>query len=162
MSLPPRRRVVVLPLAWLAVALALPACPRDGEGALAFSPLAVCFRVEEPAEKVFRTAGEWEAFHRASALRPSDGAPPVDFAQKMVVGHFDGSGSACVGFTVERVEVGKEAVTVRATRHASPNPCILVVAYPQLVLELPRRDLPVKFRIVDARDAPPASQKACF
>lgn len=162
MSLPPPARVAVRAIPqWTFAAALLAGCPADGE-VLPFKPVGGCFKVEQPAEKVFRTAEEWEEFHRNAALRPPDGAPAVDFAQKMIVAHFDGSGSACVGFTVESVAVGRGALTVQATRNTSPNPCIAVVAYPQVVLEVPRRDLPVRFRIRDIRKDPPAQPKACF
>jgi len=101
-------------------------------------------------------------FHRSAALRPADPPPAVDFAQKMVVARFDGGGSACVGFTIEAVEVDGDAVTVQATRHTSPGPCILILAYPQVVLEVPRRDLPVAFRIRDVQSDPPAETRPCL
>jgi hypothetical protein len=146
---------------WIASAVILLGGPVGGDDAVAFSPVNVCFKVERPTEKAFRTAEEWEAFNRAAALRLADGAPPIDFEQKMVVAHFDGSGSACVGFTVEKVEIGDNAVTVRATRSTSPHPCIAVVAYPQVVLEVPRKNLPVRFRIRNVRKEPSVQPRRC-
>jgi hypothetical protein len=142
--------------------LALLAGCSAGVETLTFGRIAVCFRVEQPMEKVFRTIQEWEDFHRSAALRPSDPVPVVDFAQNMVVARFDGGGSSCVGFTIESVEVDGDAVTVQATRHSSTKPCILILAYPQVVLEVPRRDLPVRFRIRDVQSDPPAESRSCF
>jgi hypothetical protein len=143
-------------------ALALLAGCSSGAETLSFAPIAACFKVEQPMEKVFRSADEWQDFHRGAALRPADPVPAVDFAQKMVVARFDGGGSACVGFAIESVEVDGDGVTVQAARHTSPNPCILILAYPQVVLEVPRRDLPVRFRIRDVQSDPPAETRPCF
>jgi hypothetical protein len=142
--------------------LALLAGCSAGVETLTFARIAACFRVEQPMEKVFRSAQEWEDFHRSAALRPADSVPAVDFAQKMVVARFDGGGSACVGFTVESADVDDDVVVVRATRNTSPSPCIAILAYPQVLLEVPRRDLPVRFLIRDLRSDPPAESRSCF
>ena len=127
------------------------------DGPLDFTVLPACLKVEQPQERVFRTAEEWTSFQAAHS--GGDGA--VDFSRSIVAARFDGTGSACIGFTVERVSASDGMIVVRATRHASPNPCIAVVAYPQLVLVLPRRDDAVVFRIADARDDGAVQIRAC-
>ena len=109
---------------------------------------------------MFRTAEEWAAFVRRYGGTAS--VPTFDFATTMVAAHFDGTGSACVGFTVEAVEVGDDAVVVQATRHVSPDSCIAVVAYPQLVIAVDRRDLPVRFRIREVTDRTPGVAPSCI
>jgi hypothetical protein len=145
--------------AGLAVALgsALLACSETG-AALTYSVLSTCIRVEQPTERVFRTAEEWRAFAEPRAARP---VPVPDFGQVMIAAHFDGTGSACVGFTVESVEERADEVVVNATRHTSADPCIAVIAYPQLVLSIERRDLPVRFRVRDVTDRTPGAIPAC-
>jgi hypothetical protein len=135
------------------------ACANSG-ALLAHSVLAVCLRVEQPTERVFRTAEEWRAFADSHGARPSP-LPTPDFGQTMIAAHFDGTGSACVGFTVESVEEREDEVVVNATRHASPDPCIAVLAYPQLLLSIERRDRPVEFRIRDVTDRTPGDAPPC-
>jgi hypothetical protein len=144
---------VVLGLALLACA-----CTRGDDGAVRFTMLNACLKVEQPQERVFRTAEEWASFR---AAHPGDNGGAVDFSQSMVAARFDGTGSACVGFTVESVSASDGTIVVRATRHTSPNPCIAVVAYPQLVLVLPRRDDAVSFRMADSRDNAAVQIRAC-
>ena len=127
----------------------LAACDADGDGPLRFSRIEACFRVREPGERVFTTAQDWAAFH---ALYGSGALPSVDFNRSVVVARFDGAGSACTAFTVEGVAQRDGRVEVSMTRHVSPGPCILVIAYPQIVLEIERRDAPVSFSIAEARD----------
>ncbi|HUG54846.1 MAG TPA: hypothetical protein VMR21_14650 [Vicinamibacteria bacterium] len=141
-----------------ALALALLAGCEGGAETLTHSVLSVCLRVEQPTERVFRTAEEWRAFADPVARGP---VPAPDFGQVMVAAHFDGTGSACVGFTVESVEESGGEVVVEATRHTSPDPCIAVLAYPQLVLTIERRDLPVRFRIRDVMDRVPGATPPC-
>jgi hypothetical protein len=131
----------------------------EGGDPLTHSVLSVCLRVEQPSERVFRTAEEWRAFTTPVARGP---VPSPDFGQVMVAAHFDGTGSACVGYTVESVEATEDEVIVQATRHSSPDPCIAILAYPQLVLSLERRDLPVRFRIRDSVDRVPGAVPACI
>lgn len=131
----------------------------DGEGPLAFSIVPTCVRVPVASEQVFRTAEEWRAFHERHGAEGM--APPVDFERLMVVARFDGVGSACVSFTVEGVEARKGRITVSATRHVSPNPCIAVVAYPQVALSVERSDFPLVFRIREVRDDV-APARPCF
>lgn len=147
-----RRRV-------LSAVLALVVAACDGVEAVRYAPVAVCLRVEQPSEQVFRTAEEWAAFIRRYGAAAS--VPSFDFGTTMVAAHFDGTGSACVGFTVESVEAGDDEVVVQATRHVSPDPCIAVIAYPQLVIAVDRRDLPVRFRIRDVSDRTPGVAPSC-
>ena len=128
-------------------------------GPLGFTILPTCLKVDSPQERVFRTAEEWTSFQAAHP--GGDAGGPVDFASSMVAARFDGTGSACAGFTVDDVVERDGMIVVRAVRHTSPNPCIAVVAYPQLALVMPRRDGPVEFRIVDARDEVSAQTRAC-
>ena len=134
------------------------ACGAD-DGPLGFTVLPACLTVEQPQEHVFRSAEEWTRFQAAHA--GSSSAGPVDFTQSMVAARFDGAGSACTAFTAESVSASDGMMVVRATRHVSPNPCIAVVAYPQLVLVLPRRDDAVAFRIVETRDQAAVQIPAC-
>jgi hypothetical protein len=135
------------------------ACTAAEDGPLTVTVLPACLKLETPHEAVFRTAEEWTRFLAAHA--GGDGGGAVDFSRSMVAAHFDGTGAACVGFTVESVSASDGMIVVRATRHSSPNPCIAVVAYPQLVLVLPRRDDAVVFRIADARDEAAVQIHAC-
>jgi hypothetical protein len=134
-------------------------CTRGDDGAVRFTMLPACLKVEQPQERVYRTAEEWASFQAAHP--GGDGGGAVDFSRSMVAARFDGTGSACVGFTVESVSASDGMIVVRATRHTSPNPCIAVVAYPQLVLVLPRRDDAVAFRIADSRDDSAVQIRAC-
>jgi len=145
---------VVLGLAVLACG-----CTRGDDGVLRFTVLPTCLKVEQPQERVFRTAEEWANFQAAHPGGDAGGA--VDFSQSMVAARFDGTGSACTGFTVESASASDGTIVVRATRHTSPNPCIAVVAYPQLVLVLPRRDDAVSFRMADSRDNAAVQIRAC-
>ena len=129
------------------------------EDRLAHSVLSVCLRLERPLERVFRTAEEWQTFAGPVARGP---VPVPDFGQQMVVARFDGPGSACAGFTVDGVEADAFELVVLATRHTSPDPCVAVIAYPQLLLAVERRDLPVRFQIRDATDRVPGAGPACM
>lgn len=144
----------------LAAALALSGCEGDG-ATVAHSVMAVCLRVEQPTEQVFRTAEAWQSFADGHSARPRP-LPMPDFGQMMIAAHFDGAGSACVGFTVESVAGRGDEIVVMATRHTSPDICVAVIAYPQLVLSLERRDLPVRFRIRDTGDRPPGGGAPCI
>jgi hypothetical protein len=127
---------------------ALLSCAEPVEEALAFRLLPTCFQREQSLEQTVRTAAEWQALaglHRGAL-------PPVGFDSDMVALRLDGGGSACVRFSVDSVEVTESRVLVNAVRHTSPDPCILILAYPQLVLSFPQRDLPVNFRIRDVVD----------
>lgn len=110
--------------------------------------LATCFHSEAPLERTTRTSAEWQAL-AALHQRP---LPAVDFATEMVAVHLDGGGSACVRFGVDDVQVTSERVIVGAVRHSAPGPCIAILAFPQVVVALPQRDLPVVFRIRDVSD----------
>lgn len=136
----------------LLAALLLAACASEpGTRRLAFSRLDVCLRVREASEQTFRTQAEWEAFYAGNG--GTGGSGGIDFSRQMVVARFDGPGSACVQFTYDGIEEADGRVTVRATRHVSPNPCILLLAYPQAVLAAERSDLPVRWDIVERQDA---------
>ena len=139
----------------LLAALLLSACAPEPEGSrrLAFSRLDVCLRVREASEQTFRSQAEWEAFYSSNG--GSGGSGVIDFSRQMVAARFDGTGSACVQFTYDGIEETDGRVTVRATRHVSPNPCILLLAYPQAVLVVERSDLPVRWDIGERQDAQP-------
>ena len=134
-------------------------CRNEPDGALGFELLATCLRVDQAQERTFRTAEEWSRF--VASYPGGNAGAPVDFSRSMVAARFDGAGSACVGFTVDGASIADGVTVVRATRHTSPDPCIAVLAYPQLVLAVPRADGPVAFRIADARDTPPGQTPAC-
>jgi hypothetical protein len=145
--------------AWLSAGLALAtlSCGGPQGEELSFSLVTTCLFFPVPTERVFRTTTEWTAAHR-----PGQGAPPIDFASTMVAAHFDGEGSACTTFSVERVTVEEGFVVVRATRHASTLPCILIIAYPQVSISLPRREEPVRFVFTDVRGDAAGPARACY
>jgi hypothetical protein len=128
--------------------VALVSCAEPVEETLTFRLLPTCFQREQSLEQTARTAAEWQAL--ASLHRGP--LPPVSFDSDMVALRLDGGGSACVRFSVDDVQVTESRVIVNAVRHSSPDPCILILAYPQLVLAFPQRDLPVSFRIRDVTD----------
>ena len=142
-----------------AAALTLPllACGGDDQGPLASSVVSTCLQYPQTTERVFRSDAEWQAVHRENNRT----APAVDFAQSIVAGHFDGGGSACTTFSVEDVSLRDGTIVVAATRHLSTLPCIAIVAYPQLVLQLPRGDQPVRFDIREVRGESAGSVRAC-
>lgn len=136
---------ILILLVALAAALAA-GCPGKGEeGPVAFSILRTCLRVPQPTERVFTTAEEWEEF--LGRYAGAEAPPAVDFGRFVLAARFDGTGSACMVFTVEGVGVKDGQVVVRATRNLSPDPCTAVLAFPQVVVTVARRDLPVVFRI---------------
>ena len=141
----------------LLVALAaLAGCDNSGS-AVSADVLEACVRTRTATERVFRTAGEWEAF-----LAANDGsAPAVDFPASMVAVHLEGPGSACVGYSVDSVEEAGREIVVRATRHESPGACIAVVAYPGLVVSLRTGPESVRFEIGRVRDEPPTRSSPC-
>jgi len=137
----------------------LPGCAGTAGESLDFSVLETCIQVREPSVEVFRTAEAWQEFHRETG----SGQPPaVDFSRFLVAARFEGTGSACVGFTVEDVVGDEDRVVIQATRHESPGPCIAVLAFPQLVVAVPARDLPVEFDLRNRRDDPPSRPRPCF
>jgi hypothetical protein len=142
-----------------AVALALLHGCSESDESLDFSVLETCVQLRQPATEVFRSAQAWQDFYRSSGA----GQPPaVDFSRFLVAARFEGTGSACVGFTVEEVVADENGVVVHATRHESPGPCIAVLAFPQLVVAVEVRDLPVEFDVSSVRDEPPAQPRPCF
>jgi hypothetical protein len=145
----------------LAIALALlsPACGEGGDGPVPATVLTACLRVEEPQEQVFRNAEDWQRFY--SEHSEGGSAPTVDFGRASLAAHFDGTGSACASITLDTVAARDGSVTIDATRRTSPGPCIDVVAYPQLLVVVERRDVPVVFRIRDVTAAPPADHVPC-
>jgi hypothetical protein len=123
-------------------------CEEAVEERLSFRLVAACFQRDQSLERTFRTNAEWQSMadvHRGPL-------PQVDFGTTMVAAHLDGAGSACVRFSVDEVQLTRSRVIVAAVRHVSPDPCIAIVAYPQLVLTFEQRDEPVSFRIRDVRD----------
>jgi hypothetical protein len=148
-------------LASIAASLALAACPAEPKDqALAFEPVAACVRVSEPTEQVFRSADELRAFF---ARRGASGSEPsVDFATRMVAARFDGTGSACTGFVVDKAELRDGTVVLSLTRQVSPNPCIAVVAHPQILVAIERRDAPVEFRIRQVSEDPRGRTRPCL
>lgn len=149
------RAAVVL----LALPMAASGCLEGSDGVVPSSVLNACLRVEAPQEQVFRNAEDWQRFYTEHT--EGGPAPSVDFGRAVVAAHFDGAGSACTGFILDRVEVRDGAITIDATRNAHPGPCIDVVAYPQLLVVVERRDTPVTFRIRDVIGPPPAAHVPC-
>lgn len=146
---------MLLPLALLGSA-----CAEGGDGPVQSSVLQACLHVGAPQEQVFRNAADWERFYADH----TDGgpAPGVDFGRSVLAARFDGTGSACVSFTLDAVAIREGTVTIDATRQTSPDPCVAVVAYPQLLVVVERRDTPVVFRIRDVTGALPEGHAPCF
>ena len=120
-----------------------------------------CVQVPERLEQVFRTESEWLSF---LSRRDTEGSrPAVDFGQRMIAAHFEGEGSACTGYTVDNVVERLDEVRVQATRHLFTGPCIAVIAYPQVIVSIENRDLPVRFQIRDVETAqlPEGATRAC-
>lgn len=136
---------------------ALAGCASDSGTPVPYSVVDACVRVPTPTERVFRTAAEWSAFLAANRGT----SPAVDFTASMVAGHFDGEGSACVGYTVESVEETDGEIVARVTRHESPDPCIAVIAYPQLVITVESRPENVRFEITRVRDRATPQTRSC-
>jgi hypothetical protein len=134
-------------------------CGGGDEGDLPFALVATCLRYPQSAEITFRSNAEWQ---EANGGYGKDAAPAVDFTRSMLAARFDGPGSACTSFSVDKVSLQDGRVTVRATRHATTQPCILIVAYPQVVVSIPRREEPVRFVIDSATGASDAPAKACY
>ena len=145
----------------LALLLFATACGEGPSRPVAFQLLKTCLLVPQVQDQVFRDSNSWSAFHRQYAKDPTSAPPAVDFTQSVVAAHFDGTGSACVTFTVESVEEEDGQSVVRATRHVSTNPCIAILAYPQVALTIARRDLSPVFRISETRDQV-VGQPACY
>ncbi len=140
-------------------ALVLPGCAGDSEGDLAFTMVQTCLAFSEPAERVFRDAQEWQEAHRKNGQGE---APAIDFTRFQVAGRFDGGGSACTSFSVEGVSVEAGEVVVRATRHVSTQPCILILAHPQVLVTMPRREEPVRFVVTEVQGASSGPARACY
>jgi hypothetical protein len=151
----PRSSALILPLALLASG-----CAEGGESPVPHSILGACLHVDAAQEQVFRTAPDWERFYADHTAGGT--APAVDFGRSVLAAHFDGTGSACVGYTVESVEIRDGEVTIDATRHTSPEPCVDVVAYPQLLVVVEIRDRPVVFRIRSVSGPPPPTHTPCL
>jgi hypothetical protein len=142
----------------LLLALLASGC-EGGDGPVPSSVLEACLEVEAAQDQVFRNAEDWQRFYADHAEEGT--APAVDFGRSVLAAHFDGGGSACVGFTLDRVETNDGTVTIDATRHTSSGPCIDVVAYPQMLVVVERRDTPVVFRIRDVIGPPPPTHTPC-
>jgi len=112
---------------------------------IGFEVVTACARDQEAGDRVFRSQEEWDAVFR----RGTDVRPP--FATHMVASHFDGGGSSCVAFTVEDVLVVQDELRVYATRHVYDGPCILILAFPQVHVQVPQRDLPLRYEIRERR-----------
>jgi hypothetical protein len=143
----------------LSLALLAPGCVEGGQGPVPYSTLVACLHVDAAQEQVFRNAPGWERFY--AEHKEGGTAPAVDFGGSVLAAHFDGAGSACVGYTVEGVEIRDGEVTIDATRHTSSEPCIEVVAYPQLLVVVETRDRPVVFRIRNVIGPPPPTHTPC-
>lgn len=152
-----RRAVIPVALAGL-VGLPLGCVP--GDAGVSFSIVPSCVGVQQATERVFQTAEEWQTFVQENGGMVSDGSP-VDFNRFVLAARFDGPGSACTGFTVEDVLVRDGRIEISATRHTWPHACILLLAYPQVVVAVERRGMPVVFRIADARDEVPSQTRRC-
>jgi hypothetical protein len=146
---------MLLPLALLASG-----CVEASDGPVPSSVLEACLHVGDPQEQVFRNAADWERFY--ADHKEGGAAPPVDFGRAVLAARFDGAGSACVSLTLDTVAVREGTVIIDATRHTSPDPCVGVVAYPQLLVVVERRDTPVVFRIRDVTGALPAGHAPCL
>ena len=153
-------RCAVIPVA-LAGLVGLPPGCVQGDAGVSFSIVPSCVRVKQATERVFQTAEEWQTFVQENGGMVSDGSL-VDFSRFVLAARFDGPGPACTGFTVEDVLVRDGRVEIRATRHTWPGACVLVLAYPQLVVAIERRGMPVVFRIADARDEVPSQTRRCI
>jgi len=145
---------MLLPLALLAWG-----CVEGSDGPVPSSVLQACLHVDAPQERVFRDSADWERFYADHT--EGGAAPSVDFGRSVLAARFDGTGSACVTFTLDAVVVRDGTVTIEATRRTSLDPCIDVVAYPQLLVVVERRDTPVVFRIRDVSGAPAAGHEPC-
>lgn len=148
----PRRAATIL------LALIASGC-EGGDGPVPSSLLDACLHVDAAQDHVFRNAEDWQRFYDDHTEEGT--APAVDFGRSVLAAHFDGAGSACVGYTLDGVELRDGEVVIDATRHDSPGPCIDVVAYPQLLVVVERRDMPVVFRIRDLIGPPPAAHTPC-
>jgi hypothetical protein len=146
-------------LAFVPLAVLTSGCAESVDGGVPSSVLEACLKVPTAQERVFRNAEDWQRFYAEHT--EGGAAPAVDFGRSLLAAHFDGAGSACVGFTLDRVEVRDGEVTIDATRHTSQDPCITVVAYPQLLVVVDRRDTPVTFRIRDVVGPPPPGHTPC-
>lgn len=145
-----------------AAAAGLSGCSGTGDPIRA-EVLNTCLRVPAFREQVFRSDAEYRSFALQYPIGTTHQDPALDYGSRMLVAHFDGQGSACSGFSVTRVDADDEAVTVHAVRHVSPNPCIAVIAYPQLALAVEARDLPVVWRIRElSGEVPPNGVRACM
>ena len=151
----PCRSAVLLPLALVASG-----CAEGSDGVVPSKVLEACLHVGAPQEQVFRNAADWERFYADHT--EGGAAPTVDFGPSVLAAHFDGTGSACVSLTLDAVAVLEGTVTVDATRHTSPDPCIGVVAYPQLRVVVEWRDTPVVFRIRDVTGGLPEGHAPCL
>jgi hypothetical protein len=145
---------MILPLALLA-----PGCGEGGEGPVPSSVLDACLHVDTAQEQVFRNDEDWQRFYADHT--EGGAAPSVDFGRSVLAAHFDGAGSACVGYTLDSVELRDGEVTIDATRHNSPGPCVDVVAYLQLLVVVETRDRPVVFRIRNVIGPPPPTLTPC-
>jgi hypothetical protein len=99
-----------------------------------------------------------EAAHRENGKGP---APAIDFARSMVAGHFDGRGEPCTTFSVQEVARRDDTIVVNATRHELTGCAPTVIGLPQVTLELPRHDLPVRFQIQHVRGDTTGPVRAC-
>jgi len=145
----------------MAMMMALPmlACGGAPEGPIAFSVVPTCLEFRQATERVFRSDTEWRAAHREN----SDGTPPaIDFARSMVAGHFDGRGEPCTSFSVQGVSRRDDTLVVTATRHERTGCAPTVLGFPQVMLELPRHDLPVRFEIQHVRGESTGPVRACL
>jgi hypothetical protein len=143
----------------LALALLAGCAGGDGEP-LEFSLVETCVPVRAATEQVFASQDAWRAFYTGNGGK---GSPPaVDFSRFLLAARFDGPGSACVGFGVERVELGGDRIDVHATRFAPNVPCIAILAYPQVAVAIEARERPVRWVIRDSPASPPVPSRGCF
>jgi hypothetical protein len=129
------------------------------EDTLSFTLVRTCLTYGEQVARVFRSAAEWQDAHRRHGREP---APPVDFSRSMVAAWFDRPGSACTSFSAQGVSLESGEIVVDATRHNWTGPCILVLAHPQLVLAIDKRDAPVRFRLRDLSGQTEGPARACY
>jgi hypothetical protein len=150
------RRLIIF-----ALALVAPGCAAGPSEDLPFTLVEACLQFERPTERVFRTEREWLDAHGIPPGQPSP-FPAYDFNRDQIAGHFDGGGSACTSFGVDRVVVDDGMLVIHATRYVSTQPCILILAHPQVMILTEKRDEPVRFDVREVRGETAAGPvKAC-
>lgn len=104
--------------------------------------------IEEPRQVVVRTASEWQTLWREHDPGNAS-APPVDFAESLVVGIFSGS-RPTAGYAVEIAAVKNEGnrtiVEYRERQPPRDAPVAQVLTSPFHIVRLPRTVGSVEFK----------------